>query len=56
MCELQVKKADDCIGAPVEEALKTLQNGELLLLENVRFHPEEEKNDPDFAKEVRCMH
>nr|AKP17751.1 phosphoglycerate kinase [Auxenochlorella pyrenoidosa] len=47
-----VKKADDCIGAPVEEALKTLQNGELLLLENVRFHPEEEKNDPDFAKEL----
>lgn len=47
-----VKKVDDCIGAPVEAAVKDLKNGELLLLENVRFYPEEEKNESNFAKEV----
>jgi phosphoglycerate kinase len=40
----------DCIGADVEKAVSALKGGEVLLLENLRFHPEEEKNDPDFAK------
>ncbi|OGI16264.1 MAG: hypothetical protein A2878_00475 [Candidatus Moranbacteria bacterium RIFCSPHIGHO2_01_FULL_54_31] len=40
----------DCIGAPVEEALGKLDSGEVLLLENVRLHPEEEANDPLFAE------
>jgi len=40
----------DCIGADVERAVSSLKGGEVLLLENLRFHPEEEKNDPDFAK------
>jgi phosphoglycerate kinase len=42
----------DCIGAKVAEALEKMQTGEVLLLENVRFHAEEEKNDPEFAKKL----
>jgi 3-phosphoglycerate kinase len=45
-----VKKVDDCIGPKVEQAVDALRPGEVLLLENVRFHPEEENNDPEFAK------
>jgi phosphoglycerate kinase len=44
--------ADDCVGEPVEAAAAKLKNGETLLLENLRFHPEEEKNDPDFARKL----
>ena len=40
----------DCIGPEVEEAVSRLKEGDVLLLENLRFHPEEEKNDPEFAK------
>jgi phosphoglycerate kinase len=45
-----VRTAKDCIGAEVEAATKELKNGEVLLLENLSFHPEEQKNDPQFAK------
>lgn len=41
--------ADDCVGAVAEQAAGALQNGEVLLLENLRFHAEEEKNTPAFA-------
>jgi phosphoglycerate kinase len=41
--------ADDCVGPAAEAASRALKNGEVLLLENLRFHPEEEKNDPAFA-------
>jgi phosphoglycerate kinase len=41
--------ADDCIGPEAEHAAATLQDGRVLVLENTRFHPEEEKNDPAFA-------
>ena len=44
--------AEDCVGAPATEAAAKLQPGEVLLLENLRFHPEEEKNDPGFAKQL----
>ncbi len=47
-----VSFAKDCIGDAAMEAVSTLQDGEVLLLENVRFHAEEEKNDPAFAKEL----
>jgi len=50
-----VKKLDDCVGPAVREAVAALQPGEVLLLENVRFHPEEEKNDPAFAKELAAL-
>jgi phosphoglycerate kinase len=47
-----IKMADDCVGDSVVEALGSLKDGEMLLLENLRFHPEEEKNDPDFARRL----
>jgi phosphoglycerate kinase len=47
-----VKFVNDCIGPEVEKAVSGLKPGECLLLENLRFHPEEEKNDPDFAKKL----
>ncbi len=45
----EVRKLDDCIGPSVRKAIEAMKPGEILLLENVRFHPEEEKNDPLFA-------
>lgn len=42
--------AKDCIGSEVEEACDRLAEGDVFLLENVRFYPEEEKNDPGFAQ------
>jgi phosphoglycerate kinase len=47
-----VKKVDDCVGPEAEAAAQALGPGQVLLLENVRFHPEEEKNDPDFAQKL----
>jgi phosphoglycerate kinase len=45
-----VQLAPDCIGDAVERLAQAMQPGDLLMLENLRFHPEEEKNDPDFAR------
>lgn len=45
-----VKKVNDCIGEEVEKVALNMQKGEVVLLENLRFHPEEEKNNPEFAK------
>ena len=47
-----VALAPDCVGPEVEKMALALQPGEVLLLENVRFHAEEEKNDPAFAKQL----
>ncbi len=47
-----VSLASDCIGADVEAKAKALKDGEVLMLENLRFHAEEEKNDPAFAKQL----
>jgi phosphoglycerate kinase len=44
--------AEDCIGEPAKDVVKKLQPGDICLLENLRFYPEEEKNDPDFAKKL----
>jgi phosphoglycerate kinase len=44
--------AEDCIGAKAETAAKALKPGDVLLLENTRFHPEEEKNNPEMAKQL----
>ncbi len=46
LIDARVLFVNDCMGAMVEEAAKNLQNGEILILENTRFHPEEEANDP----------
>jgi len=47
-----VKFVSDCIGPMVEKAVSELKPGECLLLENLRFYPQEEKNDPEFAKSL----
>lgn len=47
-----VKFASDCVGPEVEKQANTLADGEVLLLENVRFHKGEEKNDPAFAAQL----
>ena len=51
----EVQWADDCIGADAEKKAALLKSGQLLLLENLRFHPGEEDNDPDFAKALRKL-
>lgn len=51
----EVRKADDCIGPQVREMAEALRDGDVLLLENVRFYPGEEKNDPDFARELAAV-
>jgi phosphoglycerate kinase len=45
----------DCVGPGIEAQSKALRDGEVLLLENVRFHPEEEKNDEAFAKQLAAL-
>ena len=47
-----VTKVDDCIGPSVESAVAAMKPGDILLLENLRFYKEEEKNDPEFAKKL----
>ena len=44
--------AKDCVGPEAEKVVAETKNGEIALLENLRFHPEEEKNDPEFAKQL----
>ncbi|WP_411502646.1 phosphoglycerate kinase [Brevibacillus centrosporus] len=50
-----VKKLDDSIGAEVEAAVQQMEAGDVILLENVRFHAGEEKNDPDIAKSFAAL-
>lgn len=52
---IPVRFANDCIGAEAEQKAGALQNGQCLLLENLRFHKEEEKNDPEFAKKLAAL-
>jgi phosphoglycerate kinase len=47
-----VKKTDDCIGEKVDTEVSSLAEGDVLVLENIRFRPEEEKNDENFAKSL----
>jgi phosphoglycerate kinase len=47
-----VVKCNDCIGDEVASQIAAMSNGQVALLENVRFYPEEEKNDPEFAKKL----
>lgn len=51
----KVTKVDTCIGPEAEQAAAALAPGHVLLLENVRFYPEEEKNDPDFARRLAAL-
>ena len=50
-----VVKTDDCIGDEATAKVAAMNNGDVVLLENVRFYPEEEKNDPEFAKKLASV-
>ena len=50
-----VRKLPDCIGPQVEQAIAELEPGEVVLLENLRFHPGEEANDPEFARALASL-
>lgn len=50
--DVQVSKAPDCVGEEIEKWSREMQPGEILLLENLRFHKEEEENNEGFAKEL----
>ena len=47
--------AEDCVGEKAEAAVKAMKDGDVLLLENTRFHAGEEKNDPDFTKQIAAL-
>ncbi len=51
----EVIKVDDCVGPEVERAAAALEPGQILLLENLRFHPEEEDNDQAFAQQLATL-
>ena len=51
----EVTKVDDCVGPQVESATAGLEPGQVLLLENLRFHPEEERNDEIFARQLASL-
>ena len=55
LLEQPVAFADDCVGEPAQKAAAALNDGEVLLLENLRFHPEEEKNDDGFARQLASL-
>lgn len=55
LLDRKVAFADDCIGEPAENAVNALTDGDVLLLENLRFHAEEEKNDDAFAKQLASL-
>ena len=55
LLDRKVTMAPDCIGAEVEKLVAAMQDGDILLLENVRFHGGEEKNDPAFAAQLAAL-
>src|SRR5271165_1480053 len=55
LIERPVRFASDCVGAIPESKSRSLAEGDILLLENVRFHPEEEKNDAAFSKQLAAL-
>jgi phosphoglycerate kinase len=52
LLRMEVQKIDNCVGTEAEDAAKHLKRGDVLLLENTRFYPGEEENDPDFASQL----
>jgi phosphoglycerate kinase len=55
LLDCPVTMAGDCIGTEVMQQVLALRDGEVLMLENLRFHAEEEANDPDFARELASL-
>lgn len=52
LLKAKVRKLDDCVGDEVAQSVVSMKPGDVLLLENVRFYPEEEKNDTEFARKL----
>jgi len=52
LLKTKVVMAKDCVGSEVEKLVNKMKNGDVVLLENLRFHPEEQKNDDEFAKQL----
>jgi phosphoglycerate kinase len=52
LTNLPIYTVSDCIGLKVKKAVSKLKNGDIILLENLRFHQEEEANDPNFARSL----
>ena len=50
-----VKKLDDCIGEEVKKEVFSMKDGDIILLENLRFHKEEKENNPEFARELASL-
>jgi phosphoglycerate kinase len=55
MLEKKVIFTPDCVGPEVEKSVSAMKAGDVLLLENLRFHPEEEKGDDNFARALACL-
>lgn len=55
LLDRDVALLEDCVGEPVRRAVEAMQEGEVVLLENTRFHPEEKKNDPEFAGKLAAL-
>jgi phosphoglycerate kinase len=55
LLEKQVKMATDCIGADVKKLIAEMKAGDVVLLENLRFHIQEQKNEAEFAKELASL-
>lgn len=55
LIQQEVVFVDDCVGEKVTQAISKMKNGDVILLENLRFNPGEDKNDPVFAKELASL-
>jgi len=55
LIEKPIQKLDDCIGPSVQKAVSDMKDGDVVLLENLRFHAEEEKNNSEFAKNLASL-
>jgi phosphoglycerate kinase len=50
-----IRFASDCVGIEIEDHINKMNKGDILLLENLRFHKEEESNDPEFSKKLASL-
>jgi phosphoglycerate kinase len=55
LLEQRVAFAEDCVGEPARKVVDAMVDGDVVLLENLRFHPEEEKNDDEFARQLASL-
>jgi len=55
LLQKEVMFLDDCVGTAVEQTVGKMKEGDIILLENLRFYPGEDKNDPEFAKQLAAL-